>query len=160
MSSSTPCSPSSSSPAPCKHVKAGTWPFRTELVLDDHLGPTDSVVACRECGRHYLLEMLDWRESLRVMRLAVLDSQEAAGLVHDLTRGSCDLNRATAQVAHLQSRAPHSPWLLLIDTREPHIDAVAPHPADRPVPSAGWRSLPCDGTWVDYARSNSQISNR
>jgi hypothetical protein len=65
-------------PALCDHIRTGAWPLRPELVLDDHLGATDAVVSCRECGRPYLMEMLDWRGHLRVMRMSVLDATQAA----------------------------------------------------------------------------------
>jgi hypothetical protein len=146
----------------CQHVCRGQWPFQVDLVIDEHLGPTDALMTCRHCGRAYLLEMLDWRGPLRVLRVALLDPSDAARLIRDLTRGSCDIARAGAQVHHLRSLAPFSRWLLLIDSRGPAVEDVAAVPADTRLPGASWRELPCDGSWVDYvrsARSNREIVN-
>jgi hypothetical protein len=144
---------------PCEHVRAGQWPFQVELVLDEHLGPAEALMKCRRCGRFYLLEMLDWRGTLRVMRIAALDATQAERLIRDLTRGSCDINRAGAEVQHMRTLAPWTRRLLLVDNAGPVIDAVADVPADVRIPSGSWRGLPCDGTWVDYLRSNSEIVN-
>jgi hypothetical protein len=134
----------------CRHVTPGAWPFQAELVLDEHLGITDALMSCRDCGRFYLLEMLDWRDPVRVLRAAPMDAARAERLIRDLTRGSCDVNRAGAEVQHARSVTPFSRTLLLVDVRGPLIAAVADVPEDRPVPGASWRELPCDGTWVDY----------
>lgn len=143
----------------CGHLHPGPWPLRTELVLDDHLGPTDAVVACRQCGRPYLLEMLDWKGPLRVFRVAVLDADESARLLRDLSRGSCDVARAASEVEHFRSRTRFSPWLLLQDTRTNALIARAPVPDGSRLPGAAWRELPCDGHWVDYTRSYTDIVN-
>ena len=143
----------------CEHVRPGQWPFQVELVLDEHLGPTDALMHCRHCGRAYLLEMLDWRASWRVMRIAAVDAAQAGRLVRDLTRGSCDIHRAGAEVQHLRTLAPFSRRLLLLDTGGPVIEALATLPADVRIPGASWRELPCDGRWVDYVRSNTETVN-
>jgi hypothetical protein len=144
---------------PCAHLQPGTWPFRIVLTLDEQLGFTDALVRCRTCERPYLLEMLDWDASTRLMRLAPVDPDVAAGTLHDLGRGSCDLQRAGAQVHQLRSASVFSRWLLWVDLHQPTILARVPVPPDRPLPAAGWRSLPCDGSWVAYARSYSSMSN-
>jgi hypothetical protein len=143
----------------CDHVKPGSWPFAVELTLDEHLGPTDALVTCRDCGQSYLLEMLDWRGDQRVMRVSVLDAAAAARVIRDLTRGSCDIRRAGAEIHHLQTQSVFSPWLLLIDARRGVIDGVVPLSPDTRLPGASWRELPCDGRWVDYARSKTSITN-
>ncbi|MEQ8858356.1 MAG: hypothetical protein RIC56_06895 [Pseudomonadales bacterium] len=143
----------------CEHVRPGDWPLRADLVLDDHLGPTDALMSCRLCGRVYLLEMLDWRGRERVMRMSLLAPEHAAGLIHDLGRGSCDAARAAAEIDHARSRARPLPWLLRLDAGGPTILGLAPLPPDTRLPSVSWRELPCDGRWVDYARSNTAIVN-
>jgi len=137
----------------CEHLRPGTWPLSIRLVLDDHLGPTDFLADCAECGRTWLLEMLDWRDPLRLLRLAALPADHAARLIRDLERGSCDPARATAELQYVRSSAAPLPWLLLMDVGGPRIEALVPVPDDRRVPGAAWRELPCDGSWVDYARS-------
>lgn len=133
----------------CEHVRAGQWPFQAELVLDEHLGITDALMRCRDCGRFYLLEMLDWRDRHRVMRVAPMDGAAAQRLIRDLTRGSCDVNRAGAEVQHVRTATPFSRVLLLVDMAGPVIEAARPAPEGRRIPGAGWRELPCDGSWVD-----------
>lgn len=137
----------------CPHASPGHWPFEIELVLDEDPGITDALVRCRECGRSYLLEMLDRQGEHRVLRVAEVDSAEAQRYVRDLTRGSCDVSRAGAEVAHLRSRAVPSRVLLLVSTAEPRIEAVVPVPDDVRIPGAAWRELACDGSWVDYVRA-------
>lgn len=144
---------------PCEHLAPGTWPFRVELVLDEVMGFTDALVGCTACGRPYLLEMLDQDASARLMRVAGVDPGVADGTLHDLGRGSCDVSRAGAQVHQLQSASVFSRTLLLIDPKMPVILARVPVPGDRPLPAASWRSLPCDGDWVAYARSYTSTSN-
>lgn len=137
---------------PCTHLRPGTWPLHWDLVLDDQLGPTDGLASCRNCGTVYLLEMLDWRGTERLMRMAVLERALATRLLRDLDRGSCDAGRASAELQHVRSLAVALPQLLLIDTATPAI--IAAVPADRPLPTESWRDLACDGGWIDYARSN------
>jgi hypothetical protein len=149
-------------PAPmelCEHLRPGVWPFHIALTLDEHLGVTDALVTCRHCARPYLIEMLDWSGDRRVMRVSILDPAEAAGVIRDLTRGSCDIRRAGAEVHHLQTRSAFSRWLLMINVTIPVIEAVVPVEANAKLPGAGWRELPCDGSWVDYARSKTSITN-
>lgn len=143
----------------CAHVETGIWPWQVELLLDEQLGLTDALVRCRVCQRPYLLEMLDWQGGTRVLRVAAVDPDVAAGTVHDLGRGSCDVGRAGAQVHQLRSASVFSRWLLWVDLQQPVILAVVPVPEDGRLPAASWRSLPCDGSWVDYARSYSSMSN-
>lgn len=140
----------------CGHVRPGQWPFRVELVLDDQLGFTEALVRCRHCGATYLLNMMDWRGPVRVMRMAPLARVHADALIRDLTRGSCDVHRAGAEVQHVRRLAPFSRTLLLMDTGGPLIEALVEVPADVRVPAASWRELPCDGEWVDYVRSNTE----
>jgi hypothetical protein len=138
----------------CEHIATGSYPFEVELVMDDQLGLTDAVVRCRHCQRVYLLEMLDWAQDHRVFRISALVDDHAQRLIRDLSRGSCDLQRAGAQVQHLKTASSFAPRLLLIDPSEPRICSLAPLPADRALPSASWRELPCDGSWVEYARQH------
>jgi len=150
----------SDAPDLCEHVLPGAWPFQVELVLDEHLGPADVLMRCRACGRFYLLEMLDLQGPARVMRVAVLETADAESLIRDLARGSCDVNRAGAEVQHLRTRAPLLPRLILVDTGGPTVTAVVDVPADVRVPGRSWRELPCDGSWVDYVQSRSATPDR
>ena len=143
----------------CEHIGAGGYPFRVDLVMDDHLGLTDGLVSCRHCQRPYLLEMLDWADNDRLYRISPLGDDHAQRLIRDLQRGSCDVQRAGAEVQHLKTASAFAPYLLLVDMGGPRIERVVPLPPEAALPgaslpSASWRELPCDGTWVNYARSS------
>lgn len=146
-----------SDPTLCDHVEAGGWPFDTELVLDAQLQPTDLLVRCRECRRPYLLELLDQRGRDQVMRISVLQPAAVDRLLHNLQRGSCDPQRAGAEVHHLRTGSRFAPRLLLVDSSGPRITALVA--TTKILPGASWRELPCDGSWVDYVRSKREIRN-
>ena len=141
-------------PPLCDHVQPDGWPFEVELVIDEQMGFTDALVACRTCGSPYLLEMLDWRDRLRLMRVSTVESSRAAGLLHNLGRGSCDVGRAGAELQQLQTSTTFSPWLLLMDAGAMRITALVPVPEMPHLPAASWRALPCDGSWVRYAEAS------
>jgi hypothetical protein len=147
-------------PPLCGHVHPGSWPFEIELVIDEQVGFTDALVSCRTCGSAYLLEMLDWRGHQRLMRVSTVDSGRVQRLLHDIGRGSCDPKRAGAEVQHLQGSAAFVPWLLVIDARAVKVDAIAPLPEGKALPTAHWRKLNCDGAWLDLlgATSHSRSS--
>ena len=136
----------------CEHIAAGDYPFRVELVMDDHLGLTDGVVSCRHCQRAYLLEMLDWADAHRVFRISALGDDQSRRLIRDLTRGSCDVQRAGAEVQHMKTATSFAPWLLLVDTGVAQIRRVVPLTPGARLPGQSWRELACDGSWVEYAR--------
>lgn len=133
----------------CEHFQPGTYPLAVDLLIDEHLGMTEALVHCRECGAPFLLELLDWRGSERLFRVGAPDPTAAAALLKDLARGSCDISRASAEVQQFSLMATRLPVLLLLHMGEPAI--VACHPLDDPddVPGTGWRDLPCDGRWID-----------
>ncbi len=147
----------------CQHVKVGAYPFELQLSLDEHLGMTDALVTCAECDRPYLLELLDWRGDERLFRISLPDADRVTQLVHDLSRGSCDISRAGAEVHHLQTTTPACEYLLIVNEHfspiGPTIVGIAAKPDDRPLPAASWRELDCDGQWLDYARSNTEMLN-
>ena len=70
---------------------------------------------------------------------------------------SCDVARAAAEIHHLRTSSRFAPFVLLLDLSAPRIEALAP--VREKLPGAPWRELPCDGRWVDYARSNSEMRN-
>jgi hypothetical protein len=143
----------------CEHVQPGTWPFLVRLALDEHLGFTDALVACRHCGATYLLEMLDWLDQDRVMRVSLPPADRTDSVIHDIERGSCDLTRAGREIHHLRTSTPLCRLLLLVDWRGPTITAIVDAPSQERLPGVSWRELPCDGSWVRYARSNTEIVN-
>ena len=132
----------------CPHLIPGPYPFETALVLDDHLGPTDWLVRCASCDAAYLLEMLDWEGSRRLYRLRIPAQAAVAGLLRDLERGSCDINRARSQAHHFSLSSTRLDLLVLLDLRTGELIALLDAPADLEIPGAGWRELPCDGSWI------------
>ncbi len=132
--------------SPCAHLVPGPYPFESVFVLDDHLGPTDWLVRCSCCGAAYLLEMLDWEGARRLYRLRAPDSAAVVGLVRDLERGSCDLDRARAQAQHFSLGSRALPVLVLLDPGAGRLLSVLEAPAD--IPGDNWRALPCDGSWI------------
>ena len=129
--------------------KTGPRPFDVRLVLDEALGPTDALIACRSCGQHYLIEQIDCRGFERLMRVARVDSSQVEPLLADLARGSCDLTRAGAQVQHLAVGAVPLPWALGVDVRDLRITRRLRLPEGTRLPQGSWRSLPCDGRWFN-----------
>lgn len=132
----------------CGHFRAGSCPWETVLVVDDHLGPTELLVRCRTCGREYLLEMLDWQGDLRLFRVRAPSPDAVALLTRDLNRGSCDLRRAGEEVRHFALTSDRLPALVLFNTRTSTVTDVIELDQPRSVPGAGWRELPCDGSWI------------
>ncbi len=135
-------------PQVCAHLPPGPYPFDSVLVLDDHLGPTDWLVRCRTCTAAYLLEMLDWDGPQRLYRMRLPERDAVAGLIRDLERGSCDLNRAGAQAQHFSLNSQPLPVLALLDLRAGTLLALLDVPPEEKLPGASWRELPCDGEWI------------
>ncbi len=127
------------------------------LPIDEHMGFTDALVRCTGCGAVYLLELLDQVGHYRALRISRVRQQHADALTHSLSRGSCDLNRAGDEIHHLRTSTQLAPWLLLVDWRQPVLQAVVEAPPDRALPTISWRELPGDGWWVRYALSKTDI---
>ena len=132
----------------CGHLAAGPYPFRTVLVLDDHLGPTESLIRCRQCEAPYLLEMLDWQGGRRLYRVRAPERTATDALEHDLSRGSCDLSRAGAEVFQFTLTAQTQDVLMLLDLDAGTLEALIDIDTATTVPTAPWRELPCDGSWL------------
>jgi len=132
----------------CTHLTPGPGRFESLLVLDDHLGPTDWLVQCRHCTATYLLEMLDVSGALRLYRIRLVDPDAARGLMRDLERGSCDINRAGEQARHLTLTSRRLPSLVLLDLQSDTLVRIVDTDAEQVIPSAGWRELACDGRWI------------
>jgi hypothetical protein len=117
-------------------------------VLDDHLGPTDWLVRCRNCKATYLLEMLDFAKALRLYRVRLVDPDAGRGLMRDLDRGSCDLSRAGEQARHLSLSSTRLPGLVLLDLHGNVLLRIVETDVDVAVPGDSWRELACDGRWI------------
>lgn len=132
----------------CAHLTPGPYPFAIVLVLDDHLGPTELLVRCRQCDHCWLLEMLDWQDDVRLFRVRQPDPEAVAGLLKDLARGSCDINRAGEQARYFSLTSERLPELLLLNIRGATLSAVITPAQHIKVPGTGWRQLVCDGSWI------------
>lgn len=136
---------------PCKHLAPGEWPFQIDLVVDAELSFIDALAHCASCGETYLLELLDRRDDHTLFRVSMPGQSASADLLHSLSRGSCDLNRAGAEVQSLKSLEPYLPTLLLLDQQKPEIVALIDADESR-LPATPARQLPCDGTWFERLR--------
>lgn len=136
---------------PCGHLKPGSYPLQLELLIDAELTFTDALMSCRLCHQPYLLELLDRRGSEALFRFSMPDAAQCRALIHNLNRGSCDLQRSQAELNNLQNLSPYLPYLLLLETTEPKILQLLDLHDTRP-PSGSWRQLPCDGHWFDQLR--------
>jgi hypothetical protein len=142
----------------CDHLSGKPWPLIVDLTIDEHLGFTDALTHCRACGRTYLLEMLDWRGSTRLFRVRSPSAAHAAQLTRDLDRGSCDIQRAQAEVSHLLTSNPFLDTLLALDLSVPVVrELIAVNP--QTLPGASWRDLPCDGSWFAQLRVYTEMEN-
>jgi hypothetical protein len=130
--------------SPCEHLQSSG--LETSWVLDEWLGIAEAITRCPVCSRDYLLELLDIDGPRRAWRLTPIDSKSAAMLVHDLRSGSCDPNRAAAEVYAVKTTQPPSPVVVvsgdgsLVGLRQVNTGETA---SGRP-----WRELALDGSWL------------
>ena len=132
---------------PCDHLKAGSWPLQIEHSFNSLVTFADALVSCRQCQRQYLLELFDVRAHERLFRISAADPELAAGLLHNLTRGSCDLSRADAEFSHFKTQCDRLDVLLWIDGTGPIISGLVP--VNAPLPQDSWQTLACDGAWFE-----------
>jgi len=131
---------------PCDHLQARGWPFRVELVIDQALHFTEALVRCEACGEPYLLELLDQRGHDALFRISMPGRKASDALIHDLTRGSCDIKRGAAEVDSVKVQSPLLPMLLLVDQHGPRITRLI-DTSGRKLPSGSARAQPMDGRW-------------
>lgn len=101
MTDNDPCTRSDSTRSDsthpdCSHLDRGR--LEVVLPLDDYLGITEAVVRCSTCNQTYLIELLDISGIKRAFRLTAIEQAIADQLIRDLTRGSCDAQRAATEV--------------------------------------------------------------
>jgi hypothetical protein len=143
----------------CDHLQPGTWPFDVALVIDQELYFIDALVRCRHCDAAYLLERLDQQQRKGLFRVSRADGRASERVLRDLARGSCDLNRAGAELASLKSQAPFLTSLLLLDLREPVILSIVDS-GGAALPGDSARLLPCDGSWFERLGLDPQAAAR
>jgi hypothetical protein len=115
----------------CAHLaalEAGADPPAVAHAFLFQDGPIDAVAACRVCGAHALLRMLDWNPpafSLRVYVLAPLREADTALFLRNLERGSCQVSRASAELAALVAAAGANERLVALDLAQGRVVAAA-----------------------------------
>ncbi len=129
---------------PCEHLDGGR--LQLELLLDDWLGTAEAIVRCPRCQRDYLLELLDIHGGRRAWRLAPLDAEFSKRLIHDLARGSCDVNRAATEVHAV--KAAHPVTRFVVVSADGSLSALRLITTERSQTSTSWRDLSLDGQWL------------
>lgn len=134
---------------PCSHLKSAHLAggqLEVVLSLDDYLGIAEALVRCPACHQHYLIELLDIKETRRAFRLTAIDPAIADQLVRDLTRGSCDAQRAATEVQTVKTlHAQSTFWLVAGNGSFTDLEL---NNANAPLPTCTWRELPLDGRWL------------
>jgi hypothetical protein len=117
------------------------------LVTDATVTLADAFVQCHTCGQHYLIELIDIKGTINAYRIFALPEEAVAPMLRSLTRGSCDINRANAELVHISQVAAALPGVLLRDETD-SAESLWRYLADTrdvQVPTTHWRNLPCDG---------------
>ncbi len=102
---------------------------------------------CRACNAHYLIELIDISQGINAYRVAWLPAAAVEATLRSLSKGSCDVNRASAELAHAANTAALLDGVLLrnenagADTLWSYMSEVG----NLQIPTASWRELPCDG---------------
>ncbi|MEM9622032.1 MAG: hypothetical protein AAF993_10315 [Pseudomonadota bacterium] len=108
----------------CEHISSDngvSQNLHIDRVLQAQVQPTEALASCRVCGAGYLLELIDMQTQSSLYRVANVQHAEYATTVANLAKGSCDIHRSTAEVAHLASRA--TPVSQLLISRRGHFSA-------------------------------------
>ena len=126
----------------CPHL-TGQIDLEVVHVLDSHLHPTDGFARCRHCGAAYLFEMADTSGDVSVFRLSAVEPEAMAATVASLSKGSCDINRATSEVFSLANDSVELDQLLVMRAGE--FCGVVPRPRGRALPRCSWRELDMNG---------------
>jgi hypothetical protein len=133
-------------PLLCSHIKPGTTPFETLFVLEEHLGLASGLVECRSCGATYLLELIDLVDHDRAYRVTNVDPAHAGAMIRTLSRGTCDIHRAQAEVQNLEGQSALLDVTLSMLGNQ--VTGVVQAASTREIPKDHWRNLPCDGRWI------------
>ncbi|XOV83702.1 MAG: hypothetical protein ACFHXK_01015 [bacterium] len=107
----------------------------------------DAFVQCRICRQDYFIELIDIKGAASAYRIAALAPDAAASTLKSLTRGSCDINRANAELVHVHQVARPLPGILIRDESD-SAQTLWRYVADTKqvkLPTDHWRNLPCDG---------------
>jgi hypothetical protein len=133
----------------CSHL-ARKPDLEVLFVVDAHLTLADAFMECRVCGAHYLIELIDIAQGINAYRVAWLPAAAVAATLRSLSKGSCDVNRASAELAHAGNTAQPLGGVLLRD-ETPGADTLWSYirqVGNLPIPTASWRHLPCDGKTI------------
>ncbi len=120
--------------------------LQVDCVLDAQVQITEALARCPDSQQGYLLELLDIRGADWVYRISLVEAEAYAKTVKSLTKGSCDINRARNEVFSLSSHATQTRELLWAQNGT--FTHTSELPEDIPLPTQGWRDLPCDGSLI------------
>lgn len=117
------------------------------FVTDTHPNLADAFMQCRDCGAHYLIELIDIAQGINAYRVACLPAEAVQATLRSLSKGSCDVNRASAELAHAANTAQTLGGVLLRDEtrRADTLWSYIAEVGNLQIPTANWRELPCDG---------------
>ncbi len=107
------------------------------FTIDAYGGVTDAVIEC-DCGRHALLNLLDWlgpNLDKRVYAVSESSTEATAVFLRNMRSDYCDLTRKAAEVNALAAAA--SPVTRVLGLRLPALQVIATMQANprRPI----WR---------------------
>ncbi|MEE4282058.1 MAG: hypothetical protein V2I41_08940 [Pseudomonadales bacterium] len=117
------------------------------LVTDATVTLADAFVQCHICEQHYLIELIDMQGPASAFRISALPADAATATLRSLTRGSCDINRASAELTHIRQIAEQLPGVLMRNESD-SAQALWHYVADTrhvKIPKEHWRDLPCNG---------------
>ena len=117
------------------------------LVTDATVTLADAFVQCRICRQHYLIELIDMQGQTSAFRISALPADAAASTLRSLTRGSCDVNRANAELTHISQVAEQLPGVLIRDESDTAqtLWSYLANTGQVQIPNKNWRNLPCNG---------------
>ncbi len=117
------------------------------LVTDATVTLADAFVECHICGQHYFIELIDMQGPTSAFRISALPADAATATLRSLIRGSCDINRASAELTHIRQVAEQLPGVLMRNESD-SAQALWRYVADTglvQIPNENWRDLPCNG---------------
>ena len=114
-----------------------------DLVIDHQVQPT-LFLASTEAHK-YKFELLDIHAAIWLYRAYLVPGELYTQTLVSLNKGSCDLNRAGAELHHLDSQSSLLDWLL-VAKQGAFSDVVSVDP--RQVPKTPWSQLDLNGDLV------------
>jgi len=134
----------------CEHL-SGKPDFEVLLVVDSQIQLMEALVKCRQCAFYYLIEALDIASQDTLFRIAKIPADHAVKTARSIDNGSCNLKRATEEIAYLKSLSKKCDKLLISEAGQ-FTATIDIENLDEVPPSTAWRELPFDGRWFNKIR--------